>query len=63
MSPLRWWFALIDLFTAIYYKLFTDVLEIADTIFPHADHHGGISNMRVQINNYPAGIITKSYFR
>ena len=32
-------------------------------IIPHAHQCGGLDNMCLQINNYPAGIITKLYFR
>ena len=32
-------------------------------VFPNADHHGDIIRTHVQINNYPACIIMKSYFR
>ena len=33
------------------------------TLILCAHHRGGIANTRIQINNYPACIITKSYFR
>ena len=32
-------------------------------LIPHADQRGGISSPRIQINNYPASIITKVYSR
>ena len=38
-------------------------IYIQIVINPHADHRGGISRVPVQINNYPACIITKSYCR
>ena len=35
----------------------------ANLVIPHADHRWGISRTPVKINNYPACIIKKSYFR
>ena len=48
----------------VYGSNIPEVISTAQSYFviPHAHHRGGITNMRVQINNYPACIIMKSYF-